>query len=270
MTKRDTYVQTLASLSNWDAYLLKESGLPGPRANLELVQAAADQGTAEQFHRWLALGPADTPPKTALEFLPVCGAVGLGRLLAEGQPDVLTELRKHASDPRWRVREGVAMALQRWGDADMGALLKAMPEWAGGAWLEQRAVAAGLCEPRLLHASQHAKAVLKLLDKITHAVAKASPAARTGGDFKALRQALAYCWSVAVAAAPEAGQPAIEHWLASPDPDVAWLMRENLKKNRLTRMDAAWVKRWQAKGKEKEKERERERGRGRGREKEKP
>jgi hypothetical protein len=33
-------------------------------------------------------------------------------------------------------------------------------------------------------------------------------------------------------------------------------MKENLKKNRLTRMDAAWVKRWQTKGKEKEKARE--------------
>src|SRR5947207_8733154 len=111
MTKRDLYLQTLPTLTNWDDYLLKESGLPGPRANLELVQAAADLGTPEQFHRWLALGPAATPPKTALEFLPLCGAVGLGRLLAEGQVAVLPALRQHANDPRWRVREGVAMAL---------------------------------------------------------------------------------------------------------------------------------------------------------------
>jgi hypothetical protein len=33
-------------------------------------------------------------------------------------------------------------------------------------------------------------------------------------------------------------------------------MRENLKKNRLARMDTVWVRRWQAKGKEREKERE--------------
>jgi len=250
MTKRDLYLQTLRGLADWDAYLLRESGLPGPRANLELVQATADLGAPEQFRRWLALGPAATPAKTALEFLPVCGAVGLGRLLAEGQLDVLLELRQHAHDPRWRVREGVAMALQRWGDADMGAMVKAMKDWAKGTWLEQRGAAAGLCEPRLLADATQAKAVLKILDRITRAVAKASPADRKGDDFKALRQGLAYCWSVAVAAAPIEGKAAMEAWLASPDKDVLWIMRENLKKNRLTHMDAKWVKRWQTKEKE--------------------
>src|SRR5205085_1600137 len=120
---------------------------------------------------------------------------------------------------------------------DMGGLVKAMPAWAAGSWLEQRAAAAGLCEPRLLAGGAHAKAVLKILDRITRAVAKASPAERAGDDFKALRQGLAYCWSVAVAAAPTAGKAAMETWLASPDQDVLWIMRENLKKNRLTRMD---------------------------------
>ncbi len=247
MAKCDAYRQALRGLADWDGYLLKESGLPGPRANLELVQAAADLGTPEQFRGWLALGPAATPPKTALEFLPVCGAVGLGRLLAEGELNVLPELRQHANDPRWRVREGVAMALQRWGDADMGALVGAMKGWVNGTWLEQRALAAGLCEPRLLVDSGHAKAVLKLLDRVTRALAKASAADRQSDDFKVLRQALAYCWSVAAAAEPGAGKAAMERWLASPDKDVRWIMRENLKKNRLTRMDEAWVRRGQAK-----------------------
>ena len=38
----------------------------------------------------------------------------------------------------------------------------------------------------------------------------------------------------------------MEKWLANPDPDVRWIMRENLKKNRLVRMDAAWVARWRS------------------------
>jgi len=37
------------------------------------------------------------------------------------------------------------------------------------------------------------------------------------------------------------GKPLMEEWLASADTDVRWIMRENLKKNRLVRMDAAWV-----------------------------
>jgi hypothetical protein len=41
-------------------------------------------------------------------------------------------LRTLAADPRWRIREGVAMALQRWGDADMDGLLAEMAVWATG------------------------------------------------------------------------------------------------------------------------------------------
>ena len=42
-------------------------------------------------------------------------------------------------------------------------------------------------------------------------------------------------------ALPDTGKPLMEKWLASPDPDIRWIMRENLKKNRLIRMEAAWV-----------------------------
>jgi hypothetical protein len=245
MGKADTYRQHLSGLLDWEPYLLKESGLPGPRANLELVQAAADLGRPEQFTQWAALDPAAAPVNTPPVFLAVCGIVGLGRLLAEGDQAVLPTLRRLAGDPRWRVREAVAMALQRWGDVDMPALLAEMAKWATGGWLEQRAVAAALCEPRLLVKPAHMRRVLKLLDGITAAVTRAGPAERKTEPFKSLRQGLGYCWSVAVAALPEAGQPAMEKWLLNADPDVRWIMRENLKKARLARMDAAWVERWQ-------------------------
>jgi hypothetical protein len=63
--------------------------------------------------------------------------------------------------------------------------------------------------------------------------------------FRVLRQALGYCWSVAVVAFPEKGKKMMERWFASEDRDVRWIMRENLKKNRLVRMDAKWVGYWQ-------------------------
>jgi hypothetical protein len=52
---------------------------------------------------------------------------------------------------------------------------------------------------------------------------------------------LGYCWSVAVAADPIGGRPAFERWLASEHPDVRRVVKANLKKARLARMDAAWV-----------------------------
>jgi hypothetical protein len=139
------------------------------------------------------------------------------------------------------------MALQRWGDADMDALLIAMWEWTQGDAWEQRAAAAGLCEPRLLRDPEQAIAVLHLLDDITSQLATTPSAARKTDAFKTLRQALGYCWSVAVVANPETGKPLMEKWLASSDPSVRWIMRENLKKNRLVAMDVTWVKDCQAK-----------------------
>jgi hypothetical protein len=141
------------------------------------------------------------------------------------------------------------MALQRWGDADMAALLAAMTDWAVGNPWEQRAAAAALCEPRLLRQPEHAAAVLKILDGITARLARPlgfSETLRVSDARKTLRQGLGYCWSVAVVALPKTGQPLMEKWLVDPDPNIRWIMLENLKKNRLARMDAAWVAQWRA------------------------
>lgn len=238
MSKADTYRQILRTLDDWDPFLLQESGLPGPRANLELLQAVADEGSEAQFRRWLTLSPDRAPVNSPEQFLAVCGVVGLGRLLAEGHDELKPVVRSYASDPRWRMREGVAMALQRLGDRDMDALLAEMEDWSRGTWLEKRAAAAGLCEPRLLAKPEHARRVLRLLDDITASVAAAQD--RKSDDYKTLRQALGYCWSVAVAALPAEGKAAMEKWLPAADPDVAWIVKENLKKKRLQRIDPAW------------------------------
>ena len=222
-----------ADRADWDAYLQSESHLPGPRANLELLQAAADEGSLDQFRRWLA---------SESEYLAACGAVGLGRLIAEGQRELLPELRGHANDARWRVREGVAMGLQRFGARDMAGLIETLREWQAGSLLEWRAVVAALCEPALLRDRLAARGVLEILNAITAALT--SETERKTDGFKALRKALGYGWSVAVVADPALGKPLMERWLQSDDRDVVWLMRENLKKDRLKRMDAAWVADW--------------------------
>lgn len=245
MSKADEYRNKLGTIENWDAFLLKESGLPGPRGNIELAQAVADEGDQALYERYLTYNADQAPTNSPYEFLAFCGVVGLGRLLAEGQTELLATLRRCASDRRWRVREGVAMALQRLGDADMGALAEAMKTWSTGTPLEQRAAAAALCEPRLLGQAKHAKATLRILDKITASVRKIAD--RKSEDFVALRKGMGYCWSVAVAALPDEGKRLMEKWMADADPDIRWIMKENLKKNRLVRVDANWVKQWQSK-----------------------
>ena len=133
------------------------------------------------------------------------------------------------------------MALQRMGDCNMPSLLQVVEPWIAGSLLERRAAAAGLCEPRLLSEPVHARRVLEFLDCITSSLT--AEVDRRSDDFRTLRQGLGYCWSVAVAALPEEGKLAMEKWLQCADPDVTWVMRENLKKNRLVRMDSVWVAR---------------------------
>jgi hypothetical protein len=245
VTRVDEYRDALERAGNREAYLLAHSGLPGPRGNLELAQAAAQVCPPAELRRWAKLGPGEAPSGRAEEFLAFCGVLGLGGTLVDGDDRALDELRRHASDPRWRVREAVAMALQRWGEVDFEALAVAMLEWARGSWLERRAAAAALCEPGLLTTPERVGEVLAVLAEATAGIAQASAAERRSEEFRALRKGLGYCWSVAVAAAPEVGRPAFEELAeqAASDRDPAWVVRENLRKRRLERLDPAWVAR---------------------------
>jgi hypothetical protein len=242
MSKADDYRTQLHALHDWDAYLLEQSGLPGPRGNIELAQVVADLGELSLFRRYLAYTPQQAPVNSPYEFLAFCGALGLGRLLAEGDTSQLMPLRALASDPRWRTREAVAMALQRLGDSNMDLLITTMLEWSQGSPFEQRAAAAALCEPRLLAQPEHARAVLQILDSITTSLAGSQH--RGSDGFIALRKGLGYCWSVAVVASPVAGKALMEKWFRMPNPDIQWVMKENLKKARLARLDSGWVEQW--------------------------
>ncbi len=211
----------------WPSYLREHSGLPGPRGNIELAQAVADEGNELCFDRLIA---------TDDEYLVFCGVVGLGRLLAEGT-DVEQRLWEHAADTRWRVREAVAMALQRLGDTDLPRLLSLVTRWAAdNNPLVQRAAVAGICEPRLLKTQDAVECAVRICAETTHALATRTTDERRDEGVRALRQALGYCWSVAVAADSAIGFPPFRALDGSHDPDVAWIARENRKKKRLAKL----------------------------------
>jgi hypothetical protein len=222
-----------------EPWLETRSGLPGPRANLELVAAAGDELSSHRLLTWAALDPDRAPGGTAREFLALTGVAGIGRLLVEAgddreaRADLLDALRLLAGDPRWRVREAVAIALQRWGGVDIHAMVDAMTSWVRGAPTRfvQRAVVAAVCEPPLLDEAPVVARVLAILDDITGTLV-AAPDRRTDG-YRVLRQALGYGWSVAVAAGPTAGWARFGRWADATDPDIAWIVRENLRKRRM-------------------------------------
>jgi hypothetical protein len=239
LSKTKDYRRILNDLPDWENYLLQECGLPGPRANLELLQAVADEGNEALFRRYLESEASQAEANSPYVFLVACGVVGLGKLLADGQAGLLAEIRSYASDPRWRVREAVVMALERWAQADPAAWLQAMEVWSTGSWLEKRAAIAAMCHPYLLKEAEKSSRVLTILDEVTASLPAMGE--RRNEEFRVLRQTLGYCWSVAAAANPGRGKALLEKWSASEDPDVQWILRENLKKNRLALMDATWV-----------------------------
>lgn len=239
MKKVQMYSETLKNMKDWDGYLRLNSGLPGPRGNLELMSAAAEAGSEEQFLHFLSFTADKAPVNSPDEFLACCGTVGLGKLAAQGSVHYLQVLRKLASDPRWRTREAVAMALQLYGETAMDALLDEMEQWAGGNTYEQRAAAAALCEPRLLSQKEQVQRVLQILNDITGSILAIQDRKEDG--FTVLRKGLAYCWSVAICAYPAYGKPLFERWADCQDKDIRWIVRENLKKDRLARLDPEWT-----------------------------
>jgi hypothetical protein len=232
-----------------EAHLVQHSNLPGPRGNLELADAlmrmVARHCTAHGEKlwslctTWTAISDAQAPTNDPREFLPFCGswALGaLGALLLERLEEALERLHALARDPRWRMREAVAKALQALLLVRRDETLRALESWLQpGDWLAMRAVAAAVAEPAPLQDTTVARAALELHRRIWQEV-RENPS-RKDEEFKVLRQGLGYTYSVVVSALPEAGFALLEEMAATPDADVFWILRENLKKNRL-------VKRW--------------------------
>lgn len=215
--------------AEWPAFLTAHSGLPGPRANIELARAFAEEATRECVDDVIA---------TDDEYLTFCGVVGLGRLLAlSAGPELEQRLHDHARDERWRVREAVAMALQRLGDDDLPGMLRLVTAWSrDDDPLVRRAAVAGVCEPRLLRTPEATRVALDACERATTSVAALPPGARHDAPVRTLRQGLGYCWSVAVAADPGNGLARFAALSASTDPDVAWIVRENRRRTRLARL----------------------------------
>lgn len=224
--KRAEYADALRALPSdqLTAYLTANSGLPGPRSNLTLLDAAGDV-----LPRSLALTFVEDPD----EYLASCGTVALGQLLLEGDRGMIARLTALAADARWRVRESVAIAAQRVGDQDPPLLRELVAAWTSDPDpLVVRAGIAAVCEPRLLADPATAAAAIAACQAATaHLMATPTERRRDAG-VRTLRQGLGYCWSVAVAGDQTRGLAAFAA-LDTSDPDVAWVVAENRKKKRL-------------------------------------
>ena len=259
MSTTEEYKQELAplvvallesgKLEGLATYLLAHSNLPGPRGNLELAAAfaalAAEQVLEAPEPLWRCcvqlsgVSSAEAPVNDPREFLAFCGTLAIGAIGSvslEYYHEAIARLRDAASDSRWRIREAVAMGLQHLLAKERERTLAELAAWIQpGAWLAMRAVAAGVAEPPLLREEQTARAALTLHVKIIEQLQAAGPQERTTAAFKTLKQGLGYSVSVVVAALPPEGFAYLHQLAGSLDSDVQWILKENLKKARLTR-----------------------------------
>lgn len=211
------------ALSEIPAYLDEHSGIPGPRANLPLVDAVVRRGD-------VSLVPVLIEHES--EYSMTCAAALVGSLADDSEFEALA--RGLATDSRWRVREGVAIGVQHLGDRDVAAMLVIVQRWAHSSdALLQRAAVASVCEPRLLHSPAAATAALAVCRVATERLALVPMAERKTAATRALRQTLGYGWSVAIAAEPARGVPVFLA-LDDTDADVAWIVAENRRKKRLS------------------------------------
>ena len=239
MGRKEEYIALLQNTGDWIPYLKANSNLPGPRGNLELAYAAAEAASIGQMEELLAAEGPEVLENSPEVFVVFCGIVAMGALCNLDDPEPFDRLKRYANDPRWRIREAVAMALQQIGKRNMRLLLNEMHAWLDGPYCMLRAVAAGLCEPVLLKDEQVTAAVLDILDQITIRYQDGPASDREG--YEVLKKGLSYCWSVAAAANPTYGKRLIEKWISSGNAGVRKIMLENLKKNRLIKLDKDWV-----------------------------
>jgi hypothetical protein len=185
---------------------------------------------------WCAISAEAAPAGDPVEFLPFCGVVALGALgsASELSGRVWQALAHAAADPRWRIREAAAMAIQQLLRDDPHTAWRTLERWSDrGGWLLLRAVAAGVAHPSVLESAEAATAAVALHRRILGRVEESDE--RRSVEFRTLRQGLGYTLSVVAVAAPDAGFALLERLARSGDRDLHRIVRSNLGKARLTR-----------------------------------
>jgi hypothetical protein len=245
-TVRQKWREAIAAL-RWEewalrAFLEKNSNLPGPRSNLELAAALADEAASageparDLLLRWAAIPDFEAPFGGRAEFVPGAAlqALGVIAVLPEWRARCLAALRSATVDPRWRVRESAAIGLQRLGERELGVYCDEVRAWAASpSALVLRAALVALAHPPVLHDA----AVVALgweaaeagLERLRRGPIESAEARRI------LTLALSFAPSVFTAASPVIGFRNLARWADVPELVVKKIVVSNLRKARLAK-----------------------------------
>ncbi|HEU5379325.1 MAG TPA: hypothetical protein VFV38_28215 [Ktedonobacteraceae bacterium] len=229
-------------------YLRDQSRLPGARANVELAQdfshilafkAPTCPRETRALLNHLVRDEKHVVSNTPGEFILMCGVLAFGYCAAAiptWRPDIFPLLTHYACSLAGRVREATALALQRLLVAAPDEILPALRELLErGDCLQQRACLAAISEPSLLESSEFVSAALSMQRAAVERLRALPATQRRRSDVRILRQALGYTLSVVTAACPDSGFALMCEIATWNDPDINWILRENLKKRRLAK-----------------------------------
>lgn len=251
MKKADAYRKQLEALgcnaASIESLLLRESGLPGPRANLELAAAMAAHASRNRtdvplwnaIDAWLQLDATVAPTQHPREFLPFCAIQCLGLAYAGSDAPRQAEIRGHMSacarDSRWRMREAAAIAAQSIGEQCAHDLMAIARQWSSSQdpWLLRAALVA-LAHPPILDEAL-ARFALELADDAMNRYESAGRVVRAAEPWTVLRKALEFAPSVFTAAARAQGFATLGKWAQSVSLSTRKIVAANLRKTRLAK-----------------------------------
>jgi hypothetical protein len=210
--------------------LEKESRLPGPAVNLSLLKQFINEATAEQTALCLEAWSKNPDVNAPATFVAMCG------IAASGDSEIF---RKAANSDNWRVREAAVLGLQALGLKDLDSIYSIFESWEHANLLEKRCIAATLCEPDLIKTTERAEQLLGILNEYMELIELAKNVKNE--DYKAFKKAMGYCISVVITVNPEKGKDFFEEWMRSPSLEIRWVLSENLKRDRLRKVDSKWV-----------------------------
>jgi len=230
--KREELIEKLKPIidnpEKLEKFIIENSNLPGPRGNLELAFAFAEiYKNLDVLLEWLEITEDEADTNDPKSFPAFCAAVGLGKIYTKTKDKKLIPILKRlANDKRWRMREAVAFAFQIIGENAFEDLRSIFKKWIKKSNnLEKRAILVSLAHPKFLN-KENARFCFEMAETILREMDREK-------DFDVLKKGLSFTISVFAAANPEAGFKFIKKWIGK-DKDIDRIMKENLKKNRLS------------------------------------
>lgn len=231
MSKKDQLKLKLNSIINdskkLEEFLIKNSNLPGPRANLELLYAFAEvYENVAVLKRWIKITDKIADANDPKSFLPFCAAACIGKIYTKtGNKELITILKEMSNDSRWRTREAVAFAFQYIGENNFDDLKTIFNKWIKKSNnLEKRAMIVALAHPPMLN-EERADYCFEILENVVATINRSD-------NFDVLKKGLEFVISVYTVYSHAKGFAFLKSMIGK-DKSLNTIVKANLKKNRI-------------------------------------